>query len=149
VQLAQSDSTIELVPDPVDIRPWIWKGSVFICPIIDGGGTRLKILDALAMGKAIVSTTIGAEGLDTRKDREILIADRPEEFAVQVLRVLQDSQLRKHLSTQGRVLVEKLYSWNVVASHLEQAYRCALDKRLCGQPQNQRESIDGQAPIQT
>jgi len=149
VQLAQSDSAIELVADPVDIRPWIWKASVFICPIIDGGGTRLKLLDAMAMGKAIVSTTIGAEGLDTREGQEILVADRPEDFAAQVLRVLQDSQLRKHLAAQGRVLVEKVYGWNVVATHLEQAYQCALDRKQCSQQNNQGGSTIRQEPIQT
>lgn len=149
VLLAQADPAIELIADPVDIRPWIWKASVFVCPIIDGGGTRLKILDAMAMGKAIVSTTIGAEGLDARHGREILIADRPDDFAAQVLRVLQDDQLRGQLAAQGRSLVERRYGWGVITSHLEQAYQCALDAKPCSQRRSQGGSIEEQPSIRT
>jgi glycosyltransferase involved in cell wall biosynthesis len=135
-KLARLDPAIELVADPPDIRPWIWKAAVFICPIIDGGGTRLKILDAMAMGKAIVSTTIGAEGLGAQQGREILIADRPEDFAAEVLRLLKDNPLRCQLAAQGRSLVEKTYAWSVIAGHLDQAYQCAQDDKLCRHPMN-------------
>lgn len=131
-ELAQSDPAIELVPDPVDIRPWVWKASVFICPIIDGGGTRLKILDALAMGKAIVSTTIGAEGLDVKSGQHLLVADQPEEFAAQVVRLLDDAGLRKRLVAEGRAMVEVTYSWDAVGRHLEQAYQFALEQKRAG-----------------
>jgi glycosyltransferase involved in cell wall biosynthesis len=130
--MAQSDSAIELVPDPVDIRPWVWKASVFICPIIDGGGTRLKILDALALGKAVVSTTIGAEGLEVRSGEHLLVADEPQDFATQVSRLLHDDGLRRQLAMRGRSAVEKLYSWTVIGSHLEQAYKWALEQNPAG-----------------
>ncbi len=64
VDWGATDPSITLVPSPADIRPWIARGAVFICPIVDGGGTRLKLLDAMSSGKAIVSTKVGAEGLD-------------------------------------------------------------------------------------
>jgi glycosyltransferase involved in cell wall biosynthesis len=126
VRVAESDPDITLVPDPEDIRPWVWRAAVFVCPIIDGGGTRLKILDALAMGKAVVSTTIGIEGLDVKPGEHLLVADRPDEFTRVVRQVLDDDGLRLRLSASGGALVETAYSWEVIAGHLDKAYLCAL-----------------------
>lgn len=131
VQWAEQDPEIVLVANPVDIRPWIARGAVFVCPILDGGGTKLKILDALAMGKAVVSTPIGCESLEVKHGENILVADTPEDFARQVLRLVEDEALRKQLGACGRVLVEKLYSWEVIGRHLEQAYQYALKGGLC------------------
>jgi glycosyltransferase involved in cell wall biosynthesis len=127
VQLAQSDPAIELIADPEDIRPWIWRASVFICPIIDGGGTRLKILDALAMGKPVVSTTVGCEGLRVNHGEQVMVADALEDFASQVLRLLDDDVLRRRLAANGCALVERTYDWDVVGRHLDQAYDSALE----------------------
>jgi glycosyltransferase involved in cell wall biosynthesis len=127
VELAESDPAIHLVADPADIRPWIWKASVFICPIIDGGGTRLKILDALAMGKAVVTTTIGREGLLVEPGESILVADTPEEFAQETLRAMREPTLRDRLGAEGRAMVERCYAWEVVGRHLESAYQRALE----------------------
>jgi len=131
VRLAGSDPAIELIADPVDIRPWIWKAAVFVCPIIDGGGTRLKILDALAMGKAVVSTSIGCEGLEVKPGENLLVADTPQEFATQILRLLDDDDLRKQLAVNGRVLVEHDYSWRMIGRHLQQAYGCGSGSGGC------------------
>lgn len=131
VRFATSDSDVTLISDPEDVRPWVWKASLFVCPIVDGGGTRLKILDALAMGKAVVSTAIGCEGLDLRNDESILVADTPSEFVRQTLRALQDASLRARLGTCGRALVERRYSWVVVGEHLAAAYQCALQRGDC------------------
>ena len=128
IRVAKSDPDIELIPDPEDIRPWIGKGAVFICPIIDGGGTRLKILDALAMGKAVVSTSIGIEGLDARPDVGVLVADKPQDFATEVARALANNELRQQLGRNGRALVERLYSWTVIGNHLDKAYIRALSR---------------------
>ena len=132
-EVANQDSHITLVSNPEDIRPWIWKGAVFVCPIIDGGGTRLKILDALAMGKAVVSTSIGCEGLEVKHGENILVADTPQDFAGEVLRLLGDEALRKQLAVNGRALVERLYSWEVIGRHLERAYHCAVNREECKQ----------------
>jgi glycosyltransferase involved in cell wall biosynthesis len=126
VRLAASDPAVELIADPPDIRPWVWKAAVFVCPIIDGGGTRLKILDALAMGKAVVSTTIGAEGLELKTGEHLLIADAPEKFCESVLRLLEDDSLRKRVAGSARATVENRYVWKVVAGHLLAAYRDAV-----------------------
>ncbi|MBZ5544877.1 MAG: glycosyltransferase family 4 protein [Acidobacteriia bacterium] len=131
VQWAEQDPEIVLVANPVDIRPWMARGAVFVCPILDGGGTKLKILDALAMGKAVVTTAIGCESLEVKHGENILVADTPEDFARQVLRLLGDEALRKQLGACGRALVEELYSWEVIGRHLEQAYQYALKGGPC------------------
>jgi glycosyltransferase involved in cell wall biosynthesis len=130
-QLAERDPAITVVADPADIRPFVRRASVFVCPIIDGGGTRLKILDALAMGKAVVSTTIGCEGLAVEHGKHLLVADSPQEFANAVLSLLGDESLRRRLGEQGRAQVEKLYSWKVIGEHLEEAYSCAMGEKPC------------------
>jgi glycosyltransferase involved in cell wall biosynthesis len=123
VRLAQSDPAIDLIANPEDTRPWVWKAAVFVCPVIDGGGTRLKILDALAMGKTVVSTSVGCEGLEVKRGENILVADTPQDFTGEVLRLLDDSDLRERLGCNGRSLVERFYSWEVVGRHLDEAYQ--------------------------
>jgi glycosyltransferase involved in cell wall biosynthesis len=122
---------VEVVASPEDIRPYVARAAAFVCPILDGGGTRIKILDAWAMGKAIVSTTVGCEGLLVKHGENILIADSPQEFALGVVSILRNRALRKQLALAGRSLVEKHYSWEVVGAALERAYRCALDRSSC------------------
>ncbi|PKK84304.1 MAG: hypothetical protein CVT49_04025 [candidate division Zixibacteria bacterium HGW-Zixibacteria-1] len=102
-----------------DVRPYMEEGDVYIVPLRIGGGTRLKILDALAMRKAVVSTTIGAEGLDLKDGTHLLIADTPERFAARVLRLLDDSRLAVSLGEAGRSLVEEKYGWDCLAGKLE------------------------------
>jgi glycosyltransferase involved in cell wall biosynthesis len=130
--LPEYDPDIILVADPEDVRPWVWKASAVVCPILDGGGTRLKILDALAAGKAIVSTTIGCEGLLLKHGEHVLLADTPEDFAAEVARVIRDDTLRKSLGRNGRVFVESTYGWNVVCLRLVQAYESACALRSNG-----------------
>jgi sugar transferase (PEP-CTERM/EpsH1 system associated) len=105
-----------------DVRVYLSAAACVVVPLRVGAGTRLKILEALAMGKAIVSTSIGAEGLDVTSGKELIIADDPEQFAEQVLCVLSDDILRTDLGIAGRELVEHRYSWEVIGAKLEQAY---------------------------
>lgn len=134
IRRAERDPAITLVPNPEDIRPWVARGAVFICPLLDGGGTRLKILDALAMGKAVVSTTLGCEGLQVTSGENILVADDPRDLAGEVLRVLDSPELRVRLGQAGRALVERQYNWSVLGAQLRQAYECALQPASCPQP---------------
>jgi len=122
VRWAKADPAIEFVPDPEDIRPCIARGAVYVCPIIDGGGSRLKLLDAMAMGKAIVSTTVGAEGLRYRAGQHMLIADDPRHFADSVITLMQNPSLRTTLAAAARKLVLEKYSWQVIGNHLARAY---------------------------
>lgn len=102
-----------------DIRPFVRKGAMFIVPLRIGGGSRLKILEALAMGKAVVSTTMGAEGLDVIDGETILLADEPERFVENIQRVLSDRSLAQRLGEAGRKLVEEQYGWAALADRLE------------------------------
>lgn len=128
---ARNDPNVVVIADPDDIRPWLARAGVFICPILDGGGTRLKILDAMAMGKPVVSTPVGCEGLRVKHGENILVADTSDDFANEVLRVLQNEPLRQNLGAAGRSLVEKAYDWGIIGEQLEEAYRCALDPGTC------------------
>ena len=102
-----------------DVRPSIAEGSVYVVPLRAGSGTRIKIFEALAMGKAVVSTTVGAEGLALESGRQFLAADTPHDFAHAVIRLLRDPARRQALGTAGRALVEANYSWATVARQFE------------------------------
>lgn len=102
-----------------DVRGYIAESEVYVVPLRIGGGSRLKILEALAMQKAVVSTSVGAEGLDVTPGENILIADTPEEFANQIGRLLNDSELRASLGKKGRELVTERYGWDFLARKLE------------------------------
>jgi glycosyltransferase involved in cell wall biosynthesis len=105
-----------------DIRPAFAEAQCSVVPLRVGGGTRLKILDAWSMGKAIVSTSIGCEGLETIDGVNILIRDEPSEFAAAVVDVLRNSELRARLQAGGRQTVETHYAWSVVGARLNAAY---------------------------
>lgn len=95
-----------------DVRPYIARASASVVPLLSGGGTRLKILEAMALGTPVVSTSKGAEGLDVEDNRHLVIADRAEDFASQVVKVINDSELRCHLSDNGYRLVQAKYDWD-------------------------------------
>jgi len=112
-----------------DLRPYLERPSVIIAPLRIGGGTRLKILEAMAMGAPVVSTSIGAEGLAVTHGRDVLLADTADAFAAEVVRVLRDDALGAELGSAGRHLVEKSYDWRASARALEALYRRAIPAR--------------------
>ena len=105
-----------------EIKPYFARATVFVVPLRIGSGTRLKILEALAMGKAVVSTTVGAEGLGLVDGKEILIADEPKAFAESVLRLLTDASLCREIGENGRARVERDYDWRRIGEKLYQLY---------------------------
>ena len=105
-----------------DVRPYLRDAACFIVPLRVGGGTRLKILDAWAMGKAIVSTSVGCEGLAAVDGENILIRDTAEGFAEAVAAVCADAALRDRLGSNGRATAERLYSWEVLGESMLEAY---------------------------
>ena len=104
-----------------DVRPHIAAGSVYIVPLRIGGGTRLKIFEAMGMAKAIVSTTVGAEGLPVTSGKDIAIADEPASFADAVVRLIRNDEARRRLETAARTLVVERYDWSAVAQDFEDA----------------------------
>lgn len=99
-----------------DIRPTLARSTASIVPLRKGGGTRVKILEALALGTPVISTSKGAEGLDLINGRDIIVADDPAVFAAEVLRLMGDRQLRESLSTAGKLAVASRYDWDLVSS---------------------------------
>jgi sugar transferase (PEP-CTERM/EpsH1 system associated) len=112
-----------------DIRPAIVQSWICVVPLRIGGGTRLKILEAMALGTPVVSTSKGAEGLEVTHNEDILIADEPAEFADAVLHLLSDKSLRAKLATNGRRLVEERYSWETCAQKLEQLLSWVVEQK--------------------
>jgi glycosyltransferase involved in cell wall biosynthesis len=98
-----------------------------IVPLRIGSGTRLKILDAMAMGKAIVSTSVGCEGLDVSDGKNILIADTPEEFATKTIDLLRDPEMRKGIENRSRELAVT-YDWGLVKEKQESAYQSIMER---------------------
>jgi len=112
-----------------DVRPYLERAKVVVVPLRIGGGTRLKIVEALAMAKPVVSTSLGAEGLDVSDGEDILIADNAPAFADRVAGVLADNALATRLGSAGRRLVERSYDWNASARKLEALYHSTLLSR--------------------
>lgn len=104
-----------------DVRPHVAKGDVYVVPLRIGGGTRLKIFEAMSMAKAVVSTTVGAEGLPVTTGRDIVIADEPAEFAEAVVHLIRDADARRRIESEARQLVVERYDWSAVAQGFEAA----------------------------
>jgi sugar transferase (PEP-CTERM/EpsH1 system associated) len=119
-RLAQ-DEGVEVTGRVADVRPYLAKAALYVVPLRIGGGTRLKIFEAMAAGKAIVSTTVGAEGLPTKDGQHLVLADSPETFANAVIGLLRDDNRRQHLERQARTLVAEHYDWAAAAEQLKTA----------------------------
>jgi len=104
-----------------DVRPFMRDAAVYIVPLRVGGGTRLKIFEAMAMGKAVVSTTIGAEGLPVADGEHVLLADDAATFARAVVHLIRDTGHRTRIEAAARALVLARYDWSAVAGELEDA----------------------------
>lgn len=112
-----------------DIRPFVAASPVYVVPMRIGGGTRIKIFEAMAMGKAVVSTTVGAEGLPVTHGKDIILADTPEEFAAQVIRLLKDNAARQSIGAAARRLVEENYSWRAVVRSFDEVLQKAVSNK--------------------
>ena len=118
----RDDPAIEVTGWVEDQRPYIAAAGVYVIPLRIGGGTRLKVLEAMAMGKAIVSTTLGCEGFDVAAGRELVIADTPAGFALAVLRLLGDPAERERLGQAGQAFAASGYDWHMIVPQLEAVY---------------------------
>lgn len=132
-----SDGRVVLTGYVDDVRPLIAESWVSVVPLLAGGGTRLKILEAMALGTPVVSTSKGAEGLTAESGRHLIVVDRPEEFAAAVVRLCRDERQRAQLSAQARRFVAEHYDWSAVTPRfvalVEQAASglCSFHSSIC------------------
>ena len=112
---------IEVTGRVDDVRPHVAAGAVYVVPLRIGGGTRLKIFEAMSMGKAVVSTTVGAEGLPVTPGRDIVLADEPARFAQSVIHLIRDTEARRRIEAAARRVVVEKYDWAAVAGDFEDA----------------------------
>lgn len=118
----RGDPAITLTGQVPDIQPYIGAADVYVAPLRMGSGTRLKLLEAMAMGRAVVSTRLGAEGLDAVNSRHLLLADTPADFAQAVITLLRDEDRRRRLGENAAALVRERYDWSAVIPRLEAVY---------------------------
>jgi glycosyltransferase involved in cell wall biosynthesis len=125
--LALAGPRIKLTGFVSDLRPHLAAAAAVVVPLRLGGGTRLKIVEAMAMGKAIVSTRLGAEGIEAVPGRDLLVEDQPSDFAEAVNRLLADPNLAARIGQSARRLAVERYSWGGAAQALEGFYRRILE----------------------
>jgi polysaccharide biosynthesis protein PslH len=119
-RLAQ-EAGVEVTGRVEDVRPYLAQAAVYVVPLRIGGGTRLKIFEAMSAGRAVVSTRIGAEGLPVEDGRHLLLADDPPAFAHAVVKLLHDESARRALGQAARALVTERYDWAAAAERFEDA----------------------------
>ena len=129
VELAQRDPNIAVTGRVDDVRPYIEEATAFIVPIRIGGGTRLKIYEAMAMEKPVISTTVGAEGLPLHDGKELLLADDPKAFADAVVKVLSDSNLATRLGQSAAELVRQNFGWRGVSVNMAQVCQTVIENK--------------------
>jgi glycosyltransferase involved in cell wall biosynthesis len=122
---------IELTGFVPDLRPHLAAATAVVVPLRLGGGTRLKIVEAMAMGKAIVSTTLGVEGIEAVPGRDLLVEDQPLAFADAVNRLLDERSFAVRLGQSARQLAVRRYAWSVAARALESFYHEILGGSQC------------------
>ena len=122
------NDSVKLPGHIADIRPYVGSSAVCVVPLRQGSGTRLKILEAMALGVPVVSTSKGAEGLDAIDGQHLLLADDPAEFAFKTGLLLQDVALRQRLISQARQLVEQRYDWRDIGQTFVNLVEAVVDK---------------------
>jgi glycosyltransferase involved in cell wall biosynthesis len=129
VARGRSDASIDVTGFVEDIRPVIDAAALYVCPILDGGGTRLKLLDAMAMGKPIVATPFAIEGLDVRDGHDVIVREFGEAFVDAVVCALGDHGMRKAIGDNARATAMRHYAWAGIGRRLHEAYQAAAQRR--------------------
>jgi sugar transferase (PEP-CTERM/EpsH1 system associated) len=121
-QLAARDPRVKVTGFVDDVRPYMDAAQVYLCPMRDGGGTRLKILDALSMAKPIVATTMALEGIHVKPEHDVLVADTPAEFVTQVRRLVEDAALSQRIANNARTFAIENFSWPAIGRQMHHAF---------------------------
>jgi len=126
LELSKRDPSIVVTGRVEDVRPFMERAAVYVVPLRIGGGTRLKIFEAMAMEKPIVSTSVGAEGLPVKHGEELLLADTPESFAESLIQLLSDTTLAKDLGQRAAKTVRDQFGWKSVADRFTEICERAI-----------------------
>ena len=112
-----------------ELAPELARAAVVVAPLLSGGGTKLKVLEALAAGRPVAATTVGAEGIEVGDGEHLLVADGVEAFVAAVDRLLADRDLAGRLGAAGRLQMGERYSWDSLAATLDGSLSDWLDPR--------------------
>lgn len=123
------ESGIDTLGRVADVRPEILRGAVFVVPTRIGSGIRLKILEAMALGRPVVSTSIGCEGIDAVNGVNLVVADAPDVFAAAVVRLLGNPSERDRLAAAAVHLIETRYTWAALVDQLSALYETLVEER--------------------
>jgi len=121
-QVGESDVRFHVHGFVDDVRPYMDKAAVYVCPISDGGGTKLKILDAFAMGKAVVAHPIACEGIHAIEGKHVLFAENADQYLHHIREFLDDEALRYRLGRNARQLIEQEYAYHQIGENLSALY---------------------------
>lgn len=127
--LARASDNIVVTGFVPDVRPYISRSAVYVVPLRMGSGTRLKIFEAFAMKKPIVTTSIGCEGIEVKHGESVLIADDPYTFAEQVIQLMNDKKFQRNLIHSGYELVRSRYDWKEIGLQMEDYYKIMLNNK--------------------
>ena len=119
---------VELHADVPDVRPYLATSGVMVVPLRIGGGSRLKILEAMAAGLPVISTSVGAEGLELVAGEHYLAADEPERIADALLAYIRDPRPARAMAERSRTFVLDRYDWDSLADRLERVWFGCLDR---------------------
>ena len=142
VELSKRDPSVIVTGRVDDVRPYMEEAAVYVVPLRIGGGTRLKIYEAMAMEKPIVSTSIGAEGLPVTNGTEILLADTPESFADDVVKLLKDRTLADDIGQRAAARVRKEFGWDTVAADFAVICERAMGHKEAQETQEAQEVLN-------
>ena len=142
VELSKRDPSVIVTGRVDDVRPYMEEAAVYVVPLRIGGGTRLKIYEAMAMEKPIVSTSIGAEGLPVTNGMEILLADTPESFADDVVKLLKDRTLADDVGQRAAARVRKEFGWDTVAADFAVICERAMGHKEAQETQEAQEVLN-------
>ena len=140
VELRKEDPSLIITGRVEDVRPYIEESAVYIVPLRIGGGTRLKIFEAMAMERAVVSTTVGAEGLPVSNGKELLVADEPAAFANAVITLLTDSSYAVQLGQRAASIVRQNHGWRQVTESFVSI--CTKNGHTENRPQITQKSLE-------
>ncbi len=126
LDVLRNDPDIVITGQVDDVRPFIANADVYIAPLLAGGGTRFKLLEAMAMRRAIVSTTLGCEGFEVQSGREMIVADTGSEFASAINELLRSESRRREMGERAHAFVASTYDWHSIVPKLEDVYRSSV-----------------------